>query len=78
MYSNAINASCQPESPEELLVCVDARFPQLWAVDQECHRAVIVVEKNPRRCHLRWYVPQDRLLVDLKNNIASDERPEYG
>ena len=57
-----------------------ALFPLLFtrAVDQECHRVVIVVEKDPRRCHLRWYVPQDRLLVDLKNNIASDERPEYG
>ena len=32
-----------------------ALFPLLFtrAVDQECHRVVIVVEKNPRRCHLR-------------------------
>ena len=65
---------------DEPIPQVGALFPLLFtrAVDQECHRVVIVVEKDPRRCHLRWYVPQDRLPVDLKNNIASDERPEYG
>ena len=40
MYSNAINASCQPESPEELLVCVDARFPQLFVFAQLVGRAL--------------------------------------
>ena len=51
MYSNAINASCQPESPEELLVCVDARFPQLFVFAQLVGRALRLTNFQARPKH---------------------------